>query len=71
MLRDPNSQTVAQLQSRMEVPAHYRCTEREERTTHKALTERHAAGERQIEMGGRGKQGRAVEIERKKRRMLK
>lgn len=50
---DSNSQTFTQLQSRTEAPAHYPCTERGEWTTHKALTETHALGERQIEMRGR------------------
>lgn len=55
-LRDSNSQIVAQLQSHTEAPAHYPCKERGEWTTHKALTERHAEGEKLIEM--RGKRGR-------------
>lgn len=44
-LRHPNSQTDSRLQSRTEAPAHYPHAERRERTTHKALTEKHAEGE--------------------------
>lgn len=56
-LWDPNSQTVAQLQSHTGMSAHYTRTETGEWTTHKALTGRHAAGEKQIEMGGRRGRG--------------
>lgn len=70
--RDPPRSKLTNRHTATKAPAHYPCTDRGERATHKALTERHAAGEKQIEMeaGWGAEEGRAEEMESKKGRML-